>query len=384
MMNLLLAIGCVWARKIKATLDGKLFDILLGYIINEEQVAVPYAAVVDGRLTETERQELKENLRLSQPPLIGELEDDCRWTTWNGCPLSQAPPKIDSPYNVMKREADINMVWIELFTSLKGMPPKILRELINAGLLTRIYLYRQNKADWWEGLKEQPEQFPLLVMQAMRDLDIPQISFLPYAKVEVVKKLVEHISVLPLQSYALAKSYLALSMEPLKQEFQIAVSPSYCVEEVLSDMKEKDMIKGHVIDLSSTFASKLLYCSPFSEVTQLTGVEESSHSYTQAKLFCLLLGDQRLNLKEQWDKNDKADTVIAELNIDNIFRLIPEVSSTLRHGGYGCWFMESKLRPLASALFHTDSSNYQLIKEINYESSLGDWTAFIFNKPEED
>ena len=384
MKNILSEIGCVWARKIQAILNGKLIHILLGYIINEDQVAQPYVAVVDSTLSAQERRELKVKLRLSQPALIGEYNNKWQWTTWNGTPI-EVLPRLTSPNQTMKREADINMVFIELFTSLKGMKPQILRELVNAGLLTRIYLYQQKEADRWQELMERPEQFTLLVMQAMRELDIPQISFLPYVNDEIVRNLVAHLSVLPLQSYQLAKSYLALSMPSLKEEFNLSVSPSYWVEEILDEMKEDDMLKGHVMDLSSNFASKLLYSSAVPSITKLTAIEESNHHLLQAKVFQLILGDTRLTIKERWESKDRADTVIAELNIDNIFRLIPECSSTLRPGGYGCWVMESKLSPLASALLHTDSSNYQLLKTIDYDSTyLGSWTALIFYKPEEE
>lgn len=157
MRDKLTEIGCVWARRIKAILNGKIFYILLGYIINEEHVALPYAAIVDARLSPQELQDLKESLRLSQPVTIGEYNNEWQWRTWNGAPID-ALPSIESPHQIMNRAADINMVFIELFTSLKELKPSILREVANAGLLTRIYLYQQNKADRWQDLKECPHK----------------------------------------------------------------------------------------------------------------------------------------------------------------------------------------------------------------------------------
>lgn len=383
MIEMLKQLGSVWVREMQATLAGRIFTVLLGYIIREDGVAQPYMAAVDGALTEEEHQQLRQTLMLSKPAVIGERGNhNWEWQTWDGEKLA-SPPVITSPKQAMEREADFHLVFLHLFASIQGLPPNIIRELVNAALLTRIYLQEINADQEWDKLLENPGKFTVHALKALRLMKVEQIAFIPYVNSDIVKKLVLHTQVLPLQALNLAKSYLAYSLIALREEFGLTMSPSYWVQDILENMKHKQMLKGEVADLSSLFSSKLIYCADQDISTALVGIEESAHFITQAKMFALLSGDERMEIREVWTKDFQADTVFAEMNSDNVFRLVKETSLTLRPNGYGCWVMDAKLEALTTALLGTDRSNYEIKEVYHYESTnLGNWVAIIFYKPE--
>ena len=157
MMTMLKKLGCIWMRETETTISNQPLTISLGYIVNEHDVAQPYIVLVKEKLTDAERDELRQKLFVSNETVFGEYTGNWEWRNVHG-------EKIDSPLapktkTFMEREADINMVFLTLFASLKGLSPQIIRELINAALLTRIYLHETNEEAEWTEMVKYPEKF---------------------------------------------------------------------------------------------------------------------------------------------------------------------------------------------------------------------------------
>lgn len=379
-ITMLKQFGCIWVREMQATFASN-FIIYIGYIVGDNGVAKPYIAAVNGMLTEMEYEQLKQQLNLTKPEFIGEFEGDWRWRSWDGQPIAVPPTKTSK--KTMEREADINMVFLHMFASLKGLPPKVIRELINGVLLTRIHLYETDNEQEWNNLLKFPRRFIFYVLKALKTKNIKHISLIPYITPENIMKIIHHIQALPVQSPTLAKSYLTFSMIMLKEEFELTTFPSCWVEETLDSMRKNKMIKGKVVDLSSVFSSKLIYCLKDEKLMELIGFEQSNHFIEQSKMFALLSGDTRIQVKEHWDEDEQADTVLAEVNSNNLFRLLTEVSVTLRPNGYGCLFMDERMESLASILLESKPINLQIKEVFRYQSpELGSWSAIIFYKKE--